>query len=230
MYETTQYPIRPALKQAHESVWQRIAETGSFWSGEDRVAIVNEARASLSCSLCQNRKNALSPNALSGSHDSVSHLPPIVVDLIHRLRTDPGRFTKTVFEQFCERYPSQEYVEIISVVASSVIIDTMHSCLGLDLPDVGRPDTRAPTGSEPALVEEGGAWLPLGQRDQRRSDLGFRRVPNILRAMGSVPSAVSLFFTCFRSHYSMMGVPLDLHASQCEFIAARVSALNECFY
>ena len=123
-----------------------------------------------------------------------------------------------------------KYVEIVSVVASSVIIDTMHSCLGLELPDVGRPDIRTPPGSEPALVEDGGAWLPLGQRDQSRSDLGFRRVPNILRAMGSVPSAVSLFFTCFRNHYSMMGVPLDLQASQCEFIAARVSALNECFY
>ncbi len=230
MYETTQYPIRPALKYAHESVWKRIAETGSYWSGADRVAMVYEGRASLSCGLCQDRADALSPNAVSGDHDSVSQLPRVVVDLIHRLRTDPGRFTKKVFDQFCEGYSTQQYVEIVSVVASSVIIDTMHSCLGLELPDVEQPDLRTPPGCEPALVEDGGAWLPLGQRDQSRSDLGFRRVPNILRAMGSVPSAVSLFFTCFRNHYSMMGVPLDLQASQCEFIAARVSALNECFY
>lgn len=230
MYAELQYPIRSALRESHESVWRRIAETGSYWSGVDRVAMVHEARASLSCTLCQNRAKALSPNAVSGNHDAASKLPPLAVDLIHRIRTDPGRYTKTVFDRFCKEYSTGQYVEIVSVVATSVIVDTMHSSLSLSPPELGPPDPTHPRKNEPALVEEGGAWLPLAQQDQKRSDLGFRRVPNILRAMGSVPSAVSLFFTCFRNHYSMMGVSLNLLESQCEFIAARVSALNQCFY
>jgi len=33
-----------------------------------------------------------------------------------------------------------------------------------------------------------------------------------------------------RSHYSLSDIPLDISQAQAEFIAARVSALNECFY
>lgn len=230
MYEHSHLPIREDLRTAHKSVWRHIASTGSYWSGENRVAFVREARNALTCNLCAARKLAVSPNVVEGVHDSATALDPLVVDLIHRIRTDPGRYTKSVFDRFVSTYSVQQYVELISVVASSVIVDTLHCALGLPPPDLYDPDTKSPNGHEPAKTEDGGAWVPLARQDQSRSDLGFRGVPNILRAMGAVPSAVSLFFTCFKNHYSMMGVPLDLRQSQTEFIAARVSALNQCFY
>lgn len=230
MYEQSHFPIRDALRTAHESVWRQIATTGSFWSGEDRNAFVREARNSLTCELCTSRKLAISPNVVDGEHESATSLDPLIVDLIHRIRTDPGRYTKSVFDRIVSKYSIQQYIELISVVASSVVVDTMHCALGLTLPELFDPDTRSPKRQEPARIEDGGAWVPLARQDQSRSDLGFRGVPNILRAMGAVPSAVSLFFTCFKNHYSMLGVPLDLRQSQTEFIAARVSALNQCFY
>ncbi len=230
MYSNTDLPIRPEMRESHQVVWGQIGKTGSYWSGRDRVSIVHEARASLECALCLQRKDALSPNAVSGDHDSPTDLASPVVDLIHRIRTDPARFTKSVFEDFCSSHSIGQYVELISVVACSVVVDTFHASLGLELPALAEGDATEPRGEEPALVEDAGAWLPLAQHEQSRTDLGFRRVPNILRAMGSVPSAVTLFFTCFRHHYSMMGVPLDLAQSQTEFIASRVSALNQCFY
>ncbi|MCY3885657.1 MAG: alkylhydroperoxidase-related (seleno)protein [Gammaproteobacteria bacterium] len=230
MYEQSQLPIREDLRTAHETVWRKIATTGSYWSGENRVAFIREARSALTCKLCASRKISISPNVVDGEHDSATSLDPMVIDLIHRIRTDPGRYTKTVFDRFVSTYSIQEYIELVSVVASSVVVDTMHCALGLTPPDPSDPDTQKPNGYEPAKIEDGGAWVPLARHDQSRSDLGFRRVPNILRAMGAVPSAVSLFFSCFKNHYSMMGVPLDLRQSQTEFIAARVSALNQCFY
>ena len=230
MYEQSDLPVRDDLRGAHESVWKTIGATGSYWSGENRVAFVQEARMALTCKLCASRKLAISPNAIDGVHDSATSLEPLIVDLIHRIRTDPGRYTKSIFDTFVSEYTVEQYVELISVVSSSVVVDTMHYSLGLPLPALPDPDKSEPTGREPAKIEDGGAWVPLSQQDQSRSDLGFRGVPNILRAMGAVPSAISLFFTCFKNHYSMVGVPLDLHASQTEFIAARVSALNQCFY
>lgn len=230
MYRQSELPVRDDLRKAHESVWRSISATGSYWSGEDRVAFVQEARRALTCRLCESRKLAISPNAVDGEHDSVTSLDPLIVDLVHRIRTDPGRYTKSIFDRFVSKYSDEQYIELISVVASSVVVDTMHFSLGLALPDLHEPDATEPRSNEPALVEEGGAWVPLSRQDQSRSDLGFRGVPNILRSMGAVPSAISLFFTCFKNHYSMMGVPLDLQASQTEFIAARVSALNQCFY
>lgn len=230
MYEQTDLPVRDGLRSAHESVWQRISTTGSYWSGKMRVSFVVEARKSLECKLCATRKLALSPNAVEGEHDTATSLDPLIIDLIHRIRTDPGRYTKSVFDRFVEKYSIEQYIELIGVVASSVVIDTLHRSLGLTPPDMIEPETTDPQGWEPTKVEAGGAWVPLSQQDQFRTDLGFRGVPNILRAMGAVPSTVSLFFTCFKNHYSMMGVPLDLRPSQTEFIAARVSALNQCFY
>lgn len=230
MYEQSDLPVRDDLRKAHESVWKTISTTGSYWSGENRVAFVQEARIALTCRLCASRKLAISPNAVEGVHDSATSLDELIVDLIHRIRTDPGRYTKSIFDRFVSTYSVEQYIELISVVASSVVVDTMHFCLGLELPDLYEPDKTEPQSNEPALVEEAGAWVPLSRQDQSRSDLGFRGVPNILRSMGAVPSAISLFFACFKNHYSMMGVPLDLHASQTEFIAARVSALNQCFY
>ncbi len=230
MYGQSELPVRDDLRKAHESVWRSISATGSYWSGVDRVAFVQEARRALTCRLCVSRKLAISPNAVDGHHDSATSLDPLIVDLVHRIRTDPGRYTKSIFDRFVSKYSVERYIELISVVASSVVVDTMHFSLGLALPDLHEPDATEPRSNEPALVEEGGAWVPLSRQDQSRSDLGFRGVPNILRSMGAVPSAISLFFTCFKNHYSMMGVPLDLQASQTEFIAARVSALNQCFY
>ncbi|MXW53364.1 MAG: hypothetical protein F4Z66_05145, partial [Gammaproteobacteria bacterium] len=224
MYGQSQLPVRDDLRKAHESVWRSISATGSYWSGVDRVAFVQEARRALTCRLCVSRKLAISPNAVDGDHDSATSLDPLIVDLVHRIRTDPGRYTKSIFDRFVSKYSVEQYIELISVVASSVVVDTMHFSLGLALPDLHEPDATKPRGNEPALVEEGGAWVPLSRQDQSRSDLGFRGVPNILRSMGAVSSAISLFFTCFKNHYSMMGVPLDLQASQTEFIAARVSA------
>lgn len=230
MYETTELGVRDDLSAAHSAVWSKIAQPGPFLTAEQRVAVVWEARQSLRCALCIKRKSALSPNAIKGEHDGVTSLSRTFVDLIHRLTTDPARYTKSVFDQVKETYSTEEYIEVVSVVAASVIVDTMHRALGLEVPRTFQPEPGPPRGQQPPRVVDDGAWVPLSAIEVERPDLGFRRAPNIMRSMGCVPEAVSLFFTCFRNHYSMMGVTMALSQPQAEFIAARVSALNQCFY
>ena len=48
--------------------------------------------------------------------------------------------------------------------------------------------------------------------------------------MGLVPDAVALFFGAFRPHYALKDIPLSISQTQAEFVASRVSALNDCFY
>jgi len=62
------------------------------------------------------------------------------------------------------------------------------------------------------------------------ADTGMPRVPNIARSLGLVPSALTLFFNTFRPHYALKDIDLSISQAQAEFIAARVSAMNECFY
>ena len=215
----------------YEAAWQQIAESGPFWSGRDRMAIVAEARQSLVCSLCMRRKEAISPSAIKGTHDTVSALSQHVVEVIHRIRSDPGRLTKKVLLNALEAgMTPQQYVELVGIVATSVVIDTMHGVLGLEPPAVLDGSTEEPTGQENPEVVDEGAWLPISTRDGEINELGIPRTANILRAMGLVPSVVTLFFSVMRQGYYIVGLPVEISRSQAEFIAARVSALNQCFY
>ena len=94
MYEETHYPVSAEVIERHDEAWRLIAAPGAFWNGAERVQIVAEARAATACMLCERRKAALSPFAVDGEHDSVSDLPPVLIDMIHRMRTDPGAATR----------------------------------------------------------------------------------------------------------------------------------------
>ncbi len=230
MYQTP-YPVRADLTRKHLEAWRLIARPGAFFDAAERVQIVHEARAALDCELCRRRRDALSPNAVDGSHDAATALPTPLVDLIHRIRTDPARMTRSVFnDALAAGISAERYIEAVSVVCTSVIVDTFHNALGLPEPDTLPPEPGPPTGQEPPPVVDAGAWVPLTAVDEADGVFGMPRAPNIGRAMGLVPSAVTLFFLAFRAHYALRDIPLDITQAQAEFIASRVSALNECFY
>ena len=232
MYDETSYPVSAEVIERHAQAWRLIATPGPFWSGAERVQMVAEARAATACALCVRRKAALSPFAVEGEHDAVSDLPPVLIDMIHRLRTDPGRYTRTVFDGVLAVGISREhYLEAVSVVNAAVIVDTLHAALGLPLPDLPTPESGAPIGQPAPDVVDDGAWVPLTRVDDRTATItGLPGAPNIARSLGCVPSAVALFFTAFRGHYALRDIPLAVSQAQAEFIASRVSALNECFY
>lgn len=228
---TTSLP-RPALIDAHADAWSRIGAPGAFFSGLDRAAIVAEARHARGCRLCNRRRSALSPNAVEGRHDSAANLADVVIDVVHRLTTDPGRLTRRWFEGLRPRGLADDaYVEVVSLVATSVIIDTLHFALGLDAPPL--PDVRvgAPSGVRNPDVGDEGAWLPLAPRTSDAvTATRMPAVPNIRRAMSLVPDAVALFFGAFMPHYRLVGLDFAISQAEAEYVASRVSALNQCFY
>ena len=44
-YQTSGFAVRESIKQAHRSSWDLIAKPGSFWTGEERVQIAEQARS-----------------------------------------------------------------------------------------------------------------------------------------------------------------------------------------
>ena len=219
------------LRLAHTAAWQAIACAGDFWDARARIAMVASARAARTCGLCQQRKASLSPFAVNGNHDDPTVLPEAVIDFIHRLISDPGRLTRSVFDQVISSGISQAaYVEVVSVVASSVIVDTQHQALGCKPPGLPEATPGEPTGQFNESAIDAGAWVPISDAPADVASSGLPSVPNIARALGLVPSAVALFFGTFRPHYALENIALSISQSQAEFVAARVSALNECFY
>jgi hypothetical protein len=163
-----------------------------------------------------------------GTSDS---LPEAVIDVIHRLSTDPGRLTRAWFDEIIATGVEREtYVEVVSVVTTTVIIDTLHRSLGLNVPQLPQPIAGDPSGEKNAHAVDAGAWVPVMDAEQDLAETGLPTVPNIARAMGLVPSAVALFFRTFRPHYQLKDIKLTISQAQAEFVASRVSSLNECFY
>ena len=187
-------PLRDDLHEGHAAAWADIAQPGVSWTGAERVAILAEARAALDCELCNARISALSPNAVQGVHDAVSALPAAVVDGIHRLRTDPQRLTRAWFDSLVEDQLSlAAYAELVSLVCTSVIIDTQHNVPGLPVAPLPDPVDGEPSGDVLDDTVDIGAWLPVMKAEADLTDTGLPSVPNIARAMSLVPRAAALF-------------------------------------
>jgi|TARA_B100000315_G_scaffold257611_1_gene307023 hypothetical protein len=228
-------PLRDDLTTAHAASWAQIGQPGDFWTGAERVDMVASAREALSCPLCATRKTALSPFAVAAEkqagHDTQSRLPPVIIDMIHRIRTDSGRLTREWFDSvIASGITPQQYVEVVGVVNTSVIIDTLHQSLGLDVPDLPTAESGAPRGQDNPDAVDRGAWVPVMDAEEDLAATGLPNAPNIARAMGLVPGSVALFFQTFRPHYALSDIPLEISQAQAEFVASRVSAINECFY
>ena len=98
-YERAPIAIRADLAAAHRRARDHLAHPGTCWDGAQRVALMAEARHAVDCALCRRRKEALSPAAVSGTHDSLGELSEIAVEVVHRIRTDPASG-----QELCRQY------------------------------------------------------------------------------------------------------------------------------
>ena len=242
-YASAPIPIRDDLAAAHARAWARIGHPGTWWDGAQRVGIAAETRHALSCALCRGRKEALSPAAIEGKHDSLGALPEIVVEVAHRVRTDPGRLSEKWFRSVITAGLGEEqYIETVSIVAHVVAIDTMTRGLGFDLLPLPSPESGMPSQCRPTGAKLGSAWVPwLEPADLSEAESGLypagRSAANIMKAMSLVPDEVRSFFDIVSHQYqpplAMRDFSREYRAishAQIELLAARVSALNQCLY
>jgi alkylhydroperoxidase family enzyme len=234
--------IRDDLREAHQFIWEHLQSPGTWWTGRQRVAMVAESRTAKSCALCRERKAAVSPGAVSGSHDSLGELSENAVEAVHRIRTDPARLSKGWFEgMVASGLEETQYVELVGVVTLAAGVDYCARALGIEpfpLPD---PLPGEPSRHRPASAKPGTAWVPMiapedadGPEADLYGDAPF--IPNIMRALSLVPDEARALQKSSNAHYVSVAqirdptVRRSLDRVQMELVAARVSALNECFY
>jgi hypothetical protein len=235
-------PIRQDLQDAHRYLLAHVAAPGAWWTGAERVAIAAESRAAATCRLCRDRRAALSPAAVRGRHDTSTGLPADVVDVVHRIRTDPARLSRPWFDGvIAGGLDVARYVELVGVLTLFTGMDFFARALGVAPYPLPSPAGGAPARHRPASARPSGAWVPMiapEDADGPEADLyaGLPMVPNIIRALSLVPDEVRALRRSTDSHYvpaAEIGDPSvrrDLDRMQMELVAARVSALNECFY
>jgi hypothetical protein len=231
MHEMARLPrpdARGERAAAHAQAWRAIAAPGAVFGGAARRDMVIEARAARACRLCAMRAQALSPALVGGGHDVATSLPAAVVELVHRMVTDPGRIGAALHRRLCRdgggMLTDAAYVEVVGVVAAGVLLDTMALGLGGALPEVPAALPGAPSGEINADAVDGGAFVPILARESEQ-------MANIVRALGLVPPVRRLYWTLMWQHYRVRpGVDSALGRGQQELIAARISALNRCEY
>jgi hypothetical protein len=241
-YSAAGVAVRGDLAASHRALLEHIASPGAWFTGAERVAIARESRAAPNCSLCRERKAALSPFAVEGRHDAASDLPEVVVEVAHHIRSDSGRLSRKWFDGVLDSgLDDARYVEIVGLVTLLAGLDYFARALGLAPPALPEPRPGEPSRQRPAGARAHGSWVPTvapedasGPEEGLYGDAPF--VPNIMRACSLVPDATRMLVLESNSHYVRVDqiadptVSRDLSRPQMELVAARVSALNECFY
>ncbi|MDP6979149.1 MAG: hypothetical protein QF570_11190 [Myxococcota bacterium] len=220
-YDRDGFAVRDTIQQVHRTSWQQIANAGSYFTGEQRLEIARQARAT--------RAKRGDPSWLrEGLPDAEGRLSEVAVDAARTIAADAHKIDSEWAAKKIAALGDGAYVELISIVACMSAIDAYSEALGRAHEPLPDPQPGEPDGGRLAEATDAGAHVPM---------IDPFTGPNVARALSLVPSANQLFFANVMAMYSNgsggfydmeWGGPLD--RPQAELIAARVSAVNECFY
>lgn len=188
--------------------WKALAAPGTWFTGQEQIAIANEAR-----------------NARAG-HLPTGDLPAAMTNASRRIAIEAWTIRPPDIAAWAETgLRAEAYVEIASIVARLAAIDTAAFGLGLDDPVLPQPVAGTPSQTviTDAAIDQG--WVPT---------VG---TAHPLTALTAVPGGVDLQFDIHNTLYlslEEMGDPLiernGATRAQIELAAARTSYLNECFF
>ncbi len=242
LYPDAETPIRDDILEHHARALQHIAAPGAWFSGAERVAIAAETRLALECPLCQARKDALSPNAVSGDHTHGGLLSETLVEVIHRITTDPARLSRSWYEGILAAgLTDAAYVEAVSVIIHTISLDTFARGLGIAPRSLPKATDGAPSGYRPASARHNGAYVPVippGEESGDEADIYVGMFgANVQQALTLVPDEQRSWFKLVSAQYLASAQmrdfdqePRAITHAQMEFLAGRISALNQCLY
>jgi len=243
-YSNCSYPIRPDLIEAQKLAWQRLAAPGDWLDGERRIQVAAETRHAIMCRFCLERKDALSPFSVTGTHDALDELSAIEVDVIHRIVTDSGRLSEDwVKDCLAKGLSEEEFIEILSIICVVMMTDTFATGLGLNLFPLPEPEAGEPTRYKAPGAKDHDAWIKFTQPEDIRSEDGDVYdgpfAPPVIKALSLLPNAKRFYWEAADQHYlpasyiSNPDIDVDIRAInrvQIEIVATRVSSLHQCLY
>ena len=240
-YENAPVQIRADLAATHRRLWRHMAAPGTWLDGQSRVAVAAETRNAPACALCRQRKSALSPYTDDRTHDHLGALPETVVEMIHRIVTDPGRLKRAWYQSLLDDGMTEEqYVEILGVVCTTISVDTFARAVGMALPRLPEPVAGDPSKVRPSNATQGAAWVSwIAREDAAGEDLKTfgPEASNVRRALSLVPAEAHSFMEMGAAQYlsadqmrDFDNDPRVITRQQIELIAGRISAINQCAY
>lgn len=215
------------LTDAQAVAREAVGLPGDWLTGAQRVDVWREMRAATTNELDHRRLQALSPNAIDGSHSASAHLSASEVEAVHRVASDPGRLTRTWASGLIAEVGEERYTELVGVTAITKAIDVFALAVGWPEPELPEPVDGEPTRARPDGVGDVGAWV---------SQSLDKSLANVSRTLSLVPVTNATWRGLVDSHYSRGKQFFDLawdrplSRPQVELVAARTTVLEECFY
>lgn len=215
------------IEQAQHAAVESLVSPGDWLTGSQRRAAWLEARDAATNEIDQQRKAALSPNAVKGQHEATANLSAAAVEVVHRTASDPGRLTRAWADEQIAELGEEEYTELIGVAAIASVIDTFERAMGrgeLAVPDAVEG---SPARERPDDVGDIGAWV---------SQTTGPTIANVSRTLSLVPQTNAAWRDLVTTHYARgpefmnMSWSFPLSRPQAELVATRTTGLNECFY
>ncbi len=215
-------PVREDMATALRRSWADIGRPGTWWTGPERVAIAALARAE------RIQRNEPPWNRDRG--EPSTSLPEKAVEAARKIGADPAQLDREWANSVISEIGDSHYVELASVVVTTAAADAFCEAMGIDHEPLPEPEAGEPDRERPDGMGDIGAWVPVQVIDWKRA--------NVARAMSLVPEGVRTFFRMVAAMYTGTASDFDrmvwdhrpLARPQVELLAARVSALNQCFY
>lgn len=162
------------------------------------------------------------------------------MEVIHRLTLDHTRLSRSWFDGVMAWLHDGVYVEMAAIVATVTVLDTFAGV-------VGRPEALGTSRSGmPDLVRPSGLtrrhnWVetvdPTAAGGLVADLYGTEGVATVVEALTLAPRAAAAFWAVAGPAYLKPGgadpghvTDGSLSLTQVEFLASRLSSLNECFY
>lgn len=222
LYADALVPVFPALAELHQEELEHLARPGTWLTAEERLATVRAARGG------------------GQARDVAATLPSDSLRLIEKVAHEPRGMTREDFMLAIDGGMSPgEYVETISLVSRIVNLDVFARGVGAQALALPAPVVGEPAQTSPAAVDEG-AWLPSVPAGAAAREVygNVGPQPFIYRALSLVPAEARRCIAGGDVQYLPLAKFMDfgyshqpgLSRPQVEVVAARVSALNDCFY
>lgn len=219
VYEALPFVLRPDLAAALDKSWQDLFRPGTWWTGAERAEIVRQVRSA--------RNQRAKPPWLREPLEPVTPLPGAAVEACARIAASAHDIDREWCGTIVDGLGDAPYVELVSIAVTVSAIDAFHEAVGLDQRELLAAAPGEPSRMRPDGVGDIGAHVPA---------LVDYPGPNVGRALSLVPDGLKTFFRLVGTMYAMD----DFHQMtwdhrplprpQVELLAARVSALNQCFY
>ena len=216
-YSGSPVAVTDEIATSHETAWELLAEPGTWFTSEERLAIAARARVMFA-------QRATPPWARAA--DRQEGISEAVCELVDLVTLNAGSIDRTNADQAIAAIGDGHYVELIGIVATTVMIDVFAEAMGVEKAPFPAPVTGDPSEEIPDGLGDIGAHVRA---------LDPFPAANVARALSLVPEANKLFRTVSVPTYSSPGFAdltweTPLSRPQVELVASRVASMNECFY